>query len=631
MPDYEPKPINAILMQIVGPALIILMVVSLVFFLVEVTYRGPHTYRLYWVMALFTFASVLVSRISIQEGKERAALFGFALAAATFVTCSTIVEFKYPGFNFLGPIVNLTLIAVVMWSVSKLTWDCTVLDRSRDSSATGLVDLMRERFSPEPDESSRSENRNNESSFARFINWMSGKRQKNTPGIWVFYFGIFAFPIFGLGQWFVQPASKVWVYVLFAMYLGSTLCLLMTTSLLGLERYLAKRKLHVPGAVAQNWLVVGTVFALSMVLAVLILPKPGGSQSLEWLAQWSSPVQEGDSKLAPGNDGQQEDPKAQKQRVDENAEKQGDKPGNKKAKGSGKDESEDKNGKGSSSKKSEQENNHRGEKNPGEKSGTDEEQKNQPQRSKDKNDDDKNSNDDQKNRPANRERAKPIQPDEKPADQNDDNPRNQKRGDKKADLKNKKEAGKKPNSANSQMRNWLDGISKFFNWLVYLVGFIAIIFVLWIFRGEIAKILAALFGSEQKAAAASGTPSQPEYVPPLPSFRQFQDPFRSGKANSLRAKQVLDYTMSALQAWAREFDFETSEDLTPEELAREIASVNPVVSRYALEFASVYGRCAFAQDTIHREELNPLIKLWRQMDLSFAQRQRSAKLTPQQA
>ena len=33
-----------------------------------------------------------------------------------------------------------------MWSAAKLTWDCTVIDKSRDISATGITELVRRRF-----------------------------------------------------------------------------------------------------------------------------------------------------------------------------------------------------------------------------------------------------------------------------------------------------------------------------------------------------------------------------------------------------------------------------------------------------------------------------------------------------
>ncbi len=56
----------------VSPALIMALVGSLVFFLIEVMYVGEYQARLMYVFALFVFAAVLVARISIESGSEYA-------------------------------------------------------------------------------------------------------------------------------------------------------------------------------------------------------------------------------------------------------------------------------------------------------------------------------------------------------------------------------------------------------------------------------------------------------------------------------------------------------------------------------------------------------------------------------
>ena len=67
-----------------SPALIMALVGSLVYFLIEVLYVGDYQARLMYVFALFVFAAVLVSRISIENGSEYAALFALPLGLATF-------------------------------------------------------------------------------------------------------------------------------------------------------------------------------------------------------------------------------------------------------------------------------------------------------------------------------------------------------------------------------------------------------------------------------------------------------------------------------------------------------------------------------------------------------------------
>ena len=55
----------------IGPALIMVMVGSLVFFLLELYYEGEYEDRLRWILSCFVFAAVLIS-----------ALLGLALFAA---------------------------------------------------------------------------------------------------------------------------------------------------------------------------------------------------------------------------------------------------------------------------------------------------------------------------------------------------------------------------------------------------------------------------------------------------------------------------------------------------------------------------------------------------------------------
>ncbi len=66
----------------ISPVLIMLLVGSLSFFLVEVFFRGEAIGSVRWVMFWFVMAVVLVSRIGIEQGTGPAAGYGLALAAA---------------------------------------------------------------------------------------------------------------------------------------------------------------------------------------------------------------------------------------------------------------------------------------------------------------------------------------------------------------------------------------------------------------------------------------------------------------------------------------------------------------------------------------------------------------------
>src|SRR4029453_8115743 len=59
-----------------------------------------------------------------------------------------------------------------------------------------------------------------------------------------------------------------------AVYIASALALLVTTSLLGLRRYLRQRKAKIPTALAGGWLGLGAVLILLFVVVGAFLPRP---------------------------------------------------------------------------------------------------------------------------------------------------------------------------------------------------------------------------------------------------------------------------------------------------------------------------------------------------------------------
>src|ERR1700677_5138648 len=102
----------------ISPVLIMLLVGSLCFFLIEVFFQGEAVGSVRWVMFWFVMAVVLVSRIGIEQGTGIAAVYGLALAAVTWLYLVRI----HPAFIIMGMI----LLGIVWWCAHKLTWDCTL-------------------------------------------------------------------------------------------------------------------------------------------------------------------------------------------------------------------------------------------------------------------------------------------------------------------------------------------------------------------------------------------------------------------------------------------------------------------------------------------------------------------------
>jgi len=115
----------------ISPALIMMLVGSLVFFLQEVSYQGQFEGRVRWMLGWFVFATVLISRIGIEFGKAHASMYAGALALAC-----TAFAFRFLEEYIVGIVV---LMAIIWWCVNKLTWDCTVIDDSIEVTSAGLL------------------------------------------------------------------------------------------------------------------------------------------------------------------------------------------------------------------------------------------------------------------------------------------------------------------------------------------------------------------------------------------------------------------------------------------------------------------------------------------------------------
>lgn len=634
--------LNPVLVQIVGPILLVLLIGALVFFLIEVFYRGPHGARIRWVLGLFTIAAVLVSRISIEEGMERASIFGFALAAATFVVTMRIVDFEYGVFTLLEPVVLLGFIGVVMWSANRLTWDCTLIDDSRDVSSIGLAELVqrkiRFRFGKRNRAGKKQASADKEaveseqpSPFNPLFLFFASSKTRNTPGLWVFYFSMAAFPIFGLGQWFAQPNEwgYRWIFCLFAIYLASGLGLLMLTSLLGLERYLRKRGAAMPVGVSTNWLALGTAVAAGMMLLVMALPSPslsgGLENSLAFLTTWTKPTSEraiGKDGQAPGENGRGEknDPAGQQQRERQGGQAEGEQAkggqgnpqqggkqsGNQSGKQSGDDRSQnrssnDQQAKGEPKQKNgnqansdEQGNNRRDNAQPSrDQSQQNQNQKNQnQQQGKPQDNRDRNANGGRA-QPQRGNQARQNQPQRQPNQQRDAN-------------QNQPQA-----SPAAQLGQQASLIIKL---ITYLVGAIVLAFVLWMFRDELAKLWASLFGAKEKRAPEPERKIEPQKpTQPQRSFTQFRNPFASGEVAKWTPAQTLSYTFAAFEAWGRDHGKPRNEDQTPHEFAKQLAEVDHSVAEAAQPLVNLLGQHLYGKSDIAAEEIGPLRVLWQAM------------------
>ena len=283
----------------ISPALIITMITSLVYFLIDVYYQGSFTGRLHWIFGLFVMAAVLIARISIEEGREHASLFAVPLAIVTLLALFRFVEFRGPLAGLSVPM-SVGLVVLIWWCADKLTWDCTVIDEQEDASGEGLLQTVGlDRPSgeaPQPAdptkdlEATTSRDASTEAKPAGGTNWwtrfIERRRRPHAPGVWVIYFSLGALPLFGIGQRFIPEGdldARRSAFRLLCIYVASALGLLLTTSFLGLRRYLRQRRLEMPIEMAGVWLTVGSVMIVALLVFCAILPRPSPEYSVTQL------------------------------------------------------------------------------------------------------------------------------------------------------------------------------------------------------------------------------------------------------------------------------------------------------------------------------------------------------------
>src|SRR6185295_9967065 len=103
---------------------------------------------------------------------------------------------------------------------------------------------------------------------------------------WVVYFSLAALPLFGIGQWFI-PETNLWgrryAFWLLAVYVASGMGLLLTTSFLGLRRYLRQRRIEMPAAMSGLWLSTGAALIGLLLVFAMLLPRPSAEYAVSRL------------------------------------------------------------------------------------------------------------------------------------------------------------------------------------------------------------------------------------------------------------------------------------------------------------------------------------------------------------
>jgi hypothetical protein len=643
-----------------SPLLIMALVGSLVFFLLEVLYVGQYSGRLQWTLFFFVFAMVLIARISIELGSERAGVYAIVLGIVVFIALARFVEYPPDSpLAYFGWLINLGLMGLSWWSAHRLTWDCTYVDDSVDASGKGVLEAAGldevGQVARLPDERQVENLPHGEEEVARrpkrrrpaLIAWWDRyrryredqSRKPHTPGVWVVYFSLAALPLFGLGQALIpadQPDRRQYTFWLMVIYVGSGLGLLLTTSYLGLRRYLRQRKMKMPVAMTGMWLALGGSLIVVLMIVGALLPRPYAeyrlidftplgskerSASRYALKQDSSGKDQGRASTDPARDdqkaeqgsGTKKDPEGQGQRQG-----QGSSSGEKGSKGSGSGKKGDQSGgrSGRSGKSS---------------SANDRSQSREKQESKKKDENDSSQKGDSK------------------ADTQDSQKKDEDREKKKGEDQEKKGRGGSSSSSPSKSRNdseqrksdsnsrsgasnpvtgamarlaWLGTVLK---WLVFAVLALVVVFFLmrsglrWLanFTDWARRLLdwwAGLFGRRRKEVGAVAGPESPERIARPRPFAFFHNPFLDGRAEQLSPDELTSYTFEGFQSWAWERGLGRQAQETPLEFAERVIEEVPPLEQEARRLALLYARVAYARGRLSANSLAPLREFWERLE-----------------
>lgn len=633
MPRRSPESLADYLVVAIAPALIVLMVGSLMWFLVEVFYQGEYKGRLLWIMAMFVIAIVGIARISIEEGLAYASVFGWALAAAVGLALVRLVSD--------GLFLSAFMMILVWWAAHKLTWDCTVIDEDQDVSGQGLLQQMgldptAEKLAgsiPGTTSTGPSPEATTSTNTAPAPPWwetlLEPDRRPHAPGVWVVYFSLAALPLFGIGGWFVpaDAARRSLVFGLLVIYVASGLGLLLATSFLGLRRYLRQRKLEMPLEMTSTWILVGIGLIFATLIVATVLPRPSREYSLSQLPFAVTSAARRASQVAFGKEGTKDD--AAKNPSSTTA-KDNQKTNRK---------SDDQKGKGevgqkqdSSAEKTQSGGNDKGDK--GGKSQSGQSKAAQSKESKDKNRDAESQS---------KQESQNKQQDQQDQQQKTDDPRNESRdregrtqGDQQQNENSNQQQPPPPNenqvqsqppsnppnptSTISRVTSFLGSSLAFLLRILFYAGLIlGGLLAAWFYREELIaawqKLLIELnelwdrwFGKKKKEeeAAAAAVAAPP---PPRP-FDSYRDPFASGDAQGMSWPQLVRYTFEALEAWGRERSCPRATGQTPHEFALALASSQPGVATGVQTLAAWYGQLAYAPKAAPPGNLEPLRQLW---------------------
>jgi hypothetical protein len=574
----------------VAPLLIFLMISSLANFLMLVFYHGGFPQRVSWTLLMFTLGAVGVARIAIEQDRPYALGYAGILGLVTFVAMLRFVD---------SPLFSAAILVVIAYLADVIVRDCTLIDDKVDASGQGLIDsgrlFMKQQI--QPDDASAEEG-----------NDLSGqppaRRKTHQPGRTVMWLALAALPMFGIGQFLLRddPDTSTRAQKLLAFYLFASLSLLVTTSFLGLRRYLRQRQVEMPNDVSIAWLAGGLAMIAAVLLVAYLAPLPGKAiASLELPELLDSPGTTKASRYGWGKEGADQsnrdapsvlEPNSEDKEVQKFAPQQGAPEGDvgdgnreqgptgkrdggkQQAKGGG-DQSQQQSD--SSSQSGSQGENQQGQQSPSDASGEQSQQKSQ-------------QSSEQQSEAQQEERGESGLPPESG------------------------QASESSSSTPGVIESLADAVPMAVSLIkafIFLVLAGIVLAFLWMHRHLIAQWWNKLFGGGRQEESVESFDDFVESVTQVPprAFASFANPI--GKESDPR--RVVVITFQAFDAWTREQGTPRGKNETPTEFARRITQSVPQMSTPASQIVDAYNRIAYGRGAVTKDDLSAAERVWQLM------------------
>jgi hypothetical protein len=606
MPADRPRPTLADYVAITfSPALIMGLVGSLVFFLVEILYAGNYEGRMQWILFFFVFAIVLISRIAMETAiADRAPLYGCVLGLLVWLSLCKFVTFP-AGLESLSWIINAVLIALVWWSAHRLTWSCTLIDEKAESTGTGLLQAAGLEHVQQDEERKTEDGEQEEEAswWEKYRRYREERKQRHTPGLWVVYYSLVALPLFGLGQYLIPVADvsrRRYVFWLMALYTGSALGLLVTTAFLGLRRYLRQRQLQMPRAVTTAWLVIGGALIAAFLILGALLPRPGAEYGLLRQSPSVSKGRDASRYAMTGGDTGRGEGRPGTRQVDD---KKGAATDSNQGKATGRGEKPDKGDQGKTTGQGESQQKGNQDKTTGQGESRPKGEQSDPK--------------------ENQGRSGEKDPGSSAGTRRGEHKTSGDKGDKESQSRSESP----PTSSPAQLPAGLEKAASLLRWIVFALLAAGLLFFL--LRGGLRylanfldwarRLLDALRafwdGLFSRPQIEKEEEEQAESLPAEPQpFLSFHNPFRDGSAEGRSLEELAHYSFEALEAWAWEHELARWAGETPLEYAGRIGEEVPALAGEAMRLAAFYARVLYARGPLPSNGRIVLEQFWEQLE-----------------